>query len=95
MLQRSREIKRSLITCQVKKGNKQSHPFSLTLWSGGHYRGAVSVSGVWNDYDGLWERNRRGQGLGKCTGKAFHSQWLPTLPLCLHPQKAVTLNYNP
>ena len=27
--------------------------------------------------------------------KAFHFQWLPTLPLCLHPQKAVTLNYNP
>ena len=43
--------------------------FGLTVWSVGHYRGAVSVSGVWNDNDGLWERNRRGQGLRKCTGK--------------------------
>ena len=43
--------------------------FGLTFWSGGHYRGAVLVNGVWYHYDGLWERNSRGQGLQKCTGK--------------------------
>ena len=43
--------------------------FGLTFWSGGHYRGVVLVNGVWHHYDGLWERNSRGQGLKKCTGK--------------------------
>ena len=43
--------------------------FGLTFWIGGHYRGAVLVNGVWHHYDGLWERNSRGQGLKKCTGK--------------------------
>ena len=43
--------------------------FGLTFWSGGHYRGAVLVNRVWHHYDGLWERNSRGQGLEKCTGK--------------------------
>ena len=32
-------------------------------------RGAVWVKGVWHHYDGLWERNSRGQELKKCTGK--------------------------
>ena len=43
--------------------------FGLTFWIGGHYRGAVLVNGVWHHYDGLWERNSRGKGLKKCTGK--------------------------
>ena len=27
------------------------------------------MNGVWHHYDGLLERNSRGQGLQKCTGK--------------------------
>ena len=27
------------------------------------------MNGIWHHYDGLWERNSRGQGLKKCTGK--------------------------
>ena len=27
------------------------------------------MNGVWHHYDGLWERNSRGQGLQKCTEK--------------------------
>ena len=42
---------------------------TLTFWSGGHYRGAVLVNGVWHHYDRLWERNSRVQWLKKCTGK--------------------------
>ena len=50
---------------------KAYHPllllsFGLTFWSGGHYRGAVTINGTWNYYDGLWERHNKGQGLKKC-----------------------------
>ena len=33
--------------------------FGLTFWSVGHYRGAVTINGTWNYYDGLWERHNK------------------------------------
>ncbi|KAL9977672.1 hypothetical protein ACROYT_G015104 [Oculina patagonica] len=51
--------------CLSRNPDRTYHLFGLTFWSGGHYRGAVLVNGVWHHYDGLWERNTRGQA-GLC-----------------------------
>lgn len=59
----------TIITLKISILPNRYHVFGLTFQSAGHYRGAVMVNGVWHHYDGLWERNTRGQGLQTCTGK--------------------------
>ena len=49
---------KSAFTCSSKCWNFKNHKVWFSL-----------VNGVWHHYDGLWERNSRGQGLKKCTGK--------------------------
>ena len=50
------------------------------------------MNGVWHHYDGLWERNSRGQGLRKCTGKpSTPSGFL--LSHCLHFRKDFALKW--
>ena len=46
-----------------------------------------SMNGVWYHYDGLWERNSRGEGLKKCTKKPS------PLSLCVDFQKDFALKW--